>query len=139
MGKGYVRHERYNRRNPDRRRHHRGRSIRNPERGGTSKRISERADEVTISHELRQLSAAIDYLSRKRGELLDDLKAHPEKHGCPYRIGQEFKTQDGAVYKVEKINVLTYPSADGLCAYYQAQAVNQNKPHDRKEYTVQIK
>lgn len=93
---------------------------------------------MTISNDLRQLTAAIDYLSRKRDELLDDLKAHPEKHGCPYRIGQEFKTQDGAVYKVEAINVLTYPSADGLCAYYQAQAVNQNKPHDRKEYTVQI-
>ena len=30
-------------------------------------------------------------------------------------------------------------NADGICAYYQAQAVNQNKPHDRKEYTVQIK
>ena len=70
--------------------------------------------------------------------LLDDLKDNPEKHGCPYKIGQEFKTQDGAIYKVEAINVLTYPSADGLCAYYQAQAVNQNKPHDRKEYTVQI-
>lgn len=114
---------------------------------------------MTISNDLRQLSAAIAYLSRKRGELLDDLhqqsaaiaylsrkrkdilddlKARPEKHGCPYHIGQEFKTQDGAVYKVEAINVLTYPSAEGLCAYYQAQAVNQNKPHDRKEYTVQI-
>lgn len=94
---------------------------------------------MTISHELRQITATIDYLSRKRGELLDDLKARPERHGCPYFIGQEFKTQDGAVYKVEAINVLTYPSTDGLCAYYQAQAVNQNKPHDRKEYTVQIK
>ena len=39
----------------------------------------------------------------------DDLKDNPEKHGCPYKIGQEFKTQDGAVYKVEAINVLTYP------------------------------
>lgn len=29
-------------------------------------------------------------------------------------------------------------AADGICAYYQAQAVNQNKPHDRKEYIVQI-
>lgn len=94
---------------------------------------------MTISHELRQITATIDYLSRKRGELLDDLKARPERHGCPYFIGQEFKTQDGAVYKVEQINVLTYPSADGICAYYQAQAVNQNKPHDRKEYTIQIK
>lgn len=93
---------------------------------------------MTISNDLRQLSAAIQYLNRKRDDLLDDLKENPEKHGCPYRIGQEFKTQDGAVYKVEAINVLTYPSADGLCAYYQAQAVNQNKPHDRKEYTVQI-
>jgi hypothetical protein len=93
---------------------------------------------MTISDDLRQLSAAINYLSKKRKDILDDLKAHPEKHGCPYRIGQEFKTQDGAVYKVEQINVLTYPSVDGLCAYYQAQAVNQNKPHDRKEYTVQI-
>lgn len=94
---------------------------------------------MTISNELRQLSAAIKYLNRKRDDLLDDLKENPEKHGCPYKIGQEFKTQDGAVYKVEAINVLTYPSADGLCAYYQAQAVNQNKPHDQKEYTVQIK
>lgn len=93
---------------------------------------------MTISDELRQLSAAINYLSKKRKDILDDLEAHPEKHGCPYRIGQEFKTQDGAVYKVEAINVLTYQSADGICAYYQAQAVNQNKPHDRKEYTVQI-
>lgn len=93
---------------------------------------------MTISNELRQLSAAIDYLNKKRGELLDDLKARPERYGCPYFIGQEFKTQDGAVYKVEQINVLTYPSADGLCAYYQAQAVNTNKPHDRKEYIVQI-
>lgn len=93
---------------------------------------------MTISHELRQLSAAIQYLSRKQGELLDDLKENPEKHGCPYKIGQEFKTQDGRVYKVKAINVLTYPSAEGLCAYYQAQAVNQNKPHDRKEYIVQI-
>ena len=93
---------------------------------------------MTISDDLRQLSAAIDYLNRKRDDLLDDLKDNPEKHGCPYKIVQEFKTQDGAVYKVEAINVLTYPSAEGLCAYYQAQAVNQNKPHDRKEYTVQI-
>ena len=93
---------------------------------------------MTISHELRQLSAAIQYLNRKWGELLDDLKAQPEKHGCPYRIGQEFEAQDGTIYKVEEINVLTYPSAEGLCAYFQAQAVNQNKPHDRKEYTVQI-
>lgn len=93
---------------------------------------------MTISDDLRQLSAAINYLSRKCKDILEDLKAHPEKHSCPYRIGQEFKTQDGAVYKVEAINVLTYPSADGLCAYYQAQAVNQNKPHDKKEYTVQI-
>ena len=93
---------------------------------------------MNISDDLRQLSAAIDYLNRKRGELLDDLKENPEKHGFPYKIGQEFTTQDGSVYKVEQINVLTYPSADGLCAYYQAQAVNQNKPHDRKEYTVQI-
>ena len=94
---------------------------------------------MTISDDLKQLSAAINYLSRKRKDILDDLKAHPEKHGCPYHIGQEFKTQDGAVYKVTQINVLTYPSAEGLCAYYQAQAVNQNKPRDRKEYTVQIK
>nr|DAP13849.1 MAG TPA: RapA N-terminal Tudor like domain [Bacteriophage sp.] len=94
---------------------------------------------MTISHELRQLSVAIQYLNRKRNDLLDDLKAHPEKHGCPYHMGQEFKTRDGAVYKVEAINVLTYPSADGIYTYYQAQAVNQNKPHDRKEYTVQIK
>lgn len=36
---------------------------------------------MTISHELRQLSAAIDYLNRKRGELLDDLKENPENHG----------------------------------------------------------
>lgn len=93
---------------------------------------------MTISDDLRRLSVAINYLIQKRKDILDDLKAHPEKHGCPYRIGQEFKTQDGAVYKVEKINVLTYPSADGICAYYQARAVNQNKPHDRKEYTVQI-
>ena len=93
---------------------------------------------MTISDDLRQLSAAINYLSQKRKDILDDLKAHPEKHGCPYKIGQEFKTQDGAIYKVEAINVLTYPSAEGLCAYYQAQAVNTNKPHDRKEYTVQI-
>ena len=93
---------------------------------------------MTISHELRQLSAAINYLSQKRKEILADLKAHPEKHGSPYKLVQEFKTQDGAVYKVEAINVLTYPSADGLCAYFQAQAVNQNKPYDRKEYTVQI-
>ncbi len=93
---------------------------------------------MTISNDLRQLSAAIDYLSRKRSELLDDLKAHPEKHGCPYRIGQEFETQDGTAYKVEQINILTYPSADGLCAYFQAQAVNQNKPYDKKEYIVQI-
>lgn len=94
---------------------------------------------MKISDDLKQLSAAIDYLSQKRKDILDDLKARPERHGCPYFIGQEFKTQDGAVYKVEKINVLTYPSVDGLCAYYQAQAVNQNKPHDHKEYTVQIK
>lgn len=93
---------------------------------------------MTTSDELKQLSAAINYLNQKRKDILDDLKAHPEKHGCPYRIGQEFKTQDGSVYKVEQINVLTYPSADGLCAYYQAQAVNQNKPHDKKGYTVQI-
>ncbi len=93
---------------------------------------------MTISDDLRQLSAAINYLSQKRKDILDDLKAHPERHGCPYFIGQVFKTQGGAVYKVEAINVLTYPSADGICAYYQAQAVNQNKPHNRKEYTVQI-
>ena len=94
---------------------------------------------MKISDELRQLSATINYLNEKQSELLLDLRTNPEKHGCPYKIGQEFKTQDGAVYKVEQINVLTYPSVDGLCAYYQAQAVNQNKPHDRKEYTVQIK
>ena len=94
---------------------------------------------MKISDELRQLSATINYLNEKKNELLFDLRTNPEKHGCPYKIGQEFKTQDGAVYKVEQINVLTYPSMDGLCAYYQAQAVNQNKPHDRKEYTVQIK
>nr|DAS53256.1 MAG TPA: hypothetical protein [Caudoviricetes sp.] len=93
---------------------------------------------MTISDDLKQLSAAINYLSQKRKDILDDLKARPERHGCPYFIGQEFKTQDGAVYKVEAINVLTYPSADGLCAYFQAQAVNQNKPHDKKEYIVQI-
>lgn len=93
---------------------------------------------MTISDDLRQLSAAIDYLNRKRGELLDDLKDDPEKYGCPYKIGQEFKTQDGTVYKVEAINVLTYPSAEGLCTYYQEQAVNQNKLHDKKEYIVQI-
>lgn len=94
---------------------------------------------MTISNDLRQLSAAIQYLNRKRDDLLDDLKAHPEKHGCPYRIGQEFKTQDGAVYKVEKINVLTCITPYGLRPYFQAQAVNQNKPHDKKEYIVQIK
>lgn len=37
----------------------------------------------------------------------DDLKAHPEKHGCPYKIGQEFKKQNGAVYKVEQIDAAT--------------------------------
>nr|DAJ27205.1 MAG TPA: hypothetical protein [Caudoviricetes sp.] len=68
---------------------------------------------MTISDDLRQLSAAIQYLNRKRDDLLDDLKDNPEKHGCPYKIGQEFKTQDGAVYKVEQINVFTYPSAGG--------------------------
>lgn len=94
---------------------------------------------MTISDDLRQLSAAINYLSKKRKDILDDLEAHPEKHGCPYRIGQEFKTQDGAVYKVEQINVITCITPYGLRPYYQAQAVNQNKPHDRKEYTVQIK
>lgn len=94
---------------------------------------------MTISDDLRQLTAAINYLSKKRKDILDDLKARPERHGCPYFIGQVFETQDGTAYKVEKINVLTYPSAEGLCAYYQAQAVNQNKPHDRKEYTIQIK
>lgn len=93
---------------------------------------------MTISDDLKQLSAAINYLSQKKKDILDDLKAHPEKHGCPYRIGQEFKTQDGAVYKVEQINVLTCITPYGLRPYYQAQAVNQNKPHDRKEYTVQI-
>lgn len=93
---------------------------------------------MTISHELRQITATIDYLSRKRGELLDDLKARPERHGCPYFIGQEFKTQDGAVYKVEQINVITCITPYGLRPYFQAQAVNQNKPHDKKEYTVQI-
>lgn len=53
-------------------------------------------------------------------------------------FGQVFETQDGTAYKVEQIDILTYPSADGLCAYFYVQAVNQNKPHDRKEYTVQI-
>lgn len=94
---------------------------------------------MRISDDLRQLSAAINYLSQKRKDILDDLKAHPEKHGCPYRIGQEFKTQDGAVYKVEQINVITCITPYGLRPYYQAQAVNQNKPHDKKEYIVQIK
>ena len=93
---------------------------------------------MKISDDLRQLSAAINYLSQKRKDILDDLKAHPEKHGCPYFIGQVFETQDGTAYKVEQINVLTYPSADGLCAYFQAQAVNQSKPYDKKEYIVQI-
>ena len=71
-------------------------------------------------------------------DILDDLKARPERHGCPYFIGQVFKTQGGTFYKVEQIDILTYPSADGLCAYFYVQAVNQNKPYDRKEYTVQI-
>ena len=93
---------------------------------------------MTISDDLRQLSATINYLSQKRKDILDDLKAHPEKHGCPYFIGQVFKTQDSTAYKVEQINILTHPSADGLCAYFYVQAVNQKKPHDRKEYTVQI-
>lgn len=93
---------------------------------------------MTISDDLRQLSAAINYLSQKRKDILDDLKAHPERHGCPYFIGQEFKTQDGAVYKVEQINVITCITPYGLRPYFQAQAVNQNKPHDKKEYTVQI-
>nr|DAY12563.1 MAG TPA: RapA N-terminal Tudor like domain [Caudoviricetes sp.] len=93
---------------------------------------------MTISQELRQLLAAINYLNKRRRYLLNELEENPEKYGCPYKIGQEFKMQDGAVYKVERINVLTYPSTDGLCVYYQAQAVNQNKPYDRKEYTVQI-
>lgn len=94
---------------------------------------------MTISNELRQLSALIRYLNMRRKDLLDDLKENPEKHGCPYKIEQEFKNQDGVVFKVEKISVLTYPSADGLCAYYAVQAVNTNKPHDRKEYITQIK
>ena len=55
---------------------------------------------MKISDELRQLSAMIDYLNEKKSELLFDLRVNPEKHGRPYRIGQEFKTQDGAVYKV---------------------------------------
>lgn len=94
---------------------------------------------MKISDDLRQLSAAIDYLSKKRKDILDDLKARPERHGCPYFIGQVFKTQDGIAYKVEQINILIYPSADGLCTYFQVQAVNQSKPYDKKEYTVQIK
>ena len=94
---------------------------------------------LKISDELRQLSEMINYLNEKQSELLFDLRANPEKHGCPYRIGQEFKTQDGAVYKVEQINVITCITPYGLRPYYQAQAVNQNKPHDKKEYIVQIK
>lgn len=93
---------------------------------------------MKISDDLRQLSAAIDYLSQKLKDILDDLKARPERHGCPYFVGQVFITQDGTAYKVEQINVLTYQSADGLCAYFQVQAVNQNKPYDKKEYIVQI-
>ena len=93
---------------------------------------------MKISDELRQLSAMTDYLNEKKSELLFDLRVNPEKHGCPYRIGPEFKTQDGAVYKVEQINVITCITPYGLRPYYQAQAVNQNKPHDRKEYIVQI-
>lgn len=93
---------------------------------------------MTISDDLKQLSAAINYLSQKRKDILDDLKARPERYGCPYFIGQVFKTQGGTFYKVEQIDILTYPSADGLCAHFYVQAVNQNKPHDRKEYTIQI-
>ena len=93
---------------------------------------------MRISDDLRQLSAAINYLSQKRKNILDDLKARPERHGCPYFIGQVFKTQGGTYYKVKQINVFTCPSADGLCAYFQVQAVNQNKPYDKKEYIVQI-
>ena len=59
---------------------------------------------MTISDDLRQLSAAIDYLSQKRKDILDDLKARPERHGCPYFIGQVFKTQGGTFYKVEQID-----------------------------------
>lgn len=92
---------------------------------------------MKISDDLRQLSAAIDYLSKKRKDILDDLKARPERHGCPYFIGQVF-TQDGTDYKVKQIDILTHPSADGLCAYFYVQAVNQNKPYDKKEYIVQI-
>ena len=44
-------------------------------------RLKSKDSTMTISHELRQLSAAIDYLNRKRGELLDDLKENPENHG----------------------------------------------------------
>lgn len=44
LGRGCVEYERRNSRNPDRRSRHGYRAIRNPERGGTSKRISERTN-----------------------------------------------------------------------------------------------
>lgn len=93
---------------------------------------------MKISDELKQLSAAINYLSQKRKDILSELKANPEKHGCPYRIGQEIKEKDGKVYKVEKIEVLTYYSTEGLCAYYQAYAVSQDKPFNPKKYIKPI-
>lgn len=34
---------------------------------------------MTISDDLKQLSAAINYLSKKRKDILDDLKARPSK------------------------------------------------------------
>lgn len=94
---------------------------------------------MTILHELRHISSAIDYLNRKRSELLDDLKESLEKYGFPYKIGQKLEGYDGLIYKVEAINTLIYQGVDGPCAYYQVQAASTIIPHYQKDYIVEVK
>ena len=62
------RHERHNCRNPDSRSHRGYRAIGNPERGGTDKRISERADEMNPEKEKMPLRKYAIYRHYKGGE-----------------------------------------------------------------------
>lgn len=79
---------------------------------------------MKISDDLRQLSAAINYLSQKRKDILDDLKARPERHGCPYFIGQVFETQDGVPVFDENGKIA---KTDGYFKPDLAKFLNKNK------------
>lgn len=89
--------------------------------------------------ELRNIYQAISYLEERKKEILKDIESSPDKYGCRYKVGDEIVTNEGDVFRIESVELLSCPSVEGRFFYFGIKAVNIKKPSDSRVFNNVLK